>query len=313
MQRFDASFSDPGQLPERMGSVARNFSIRPACAGPFTSTLSAARLGDVAVFDISMTEAEVLSPDELGYYSINLPRSIPLRAKVDGQVEAFSKEELYIVRPDERLDIRFPKHTGCFVINVFKKQLVEYAAKLDGRVSDKLYHLSSRVMLTNPAGYAFRRYVDFLWSEVQRNSPVLESKLVTAEWESALIAALLVAAGQEDADANEVLRAAPVGRAVDFIMEHLGTSLSVAAIAAAAGVHARTLQRAFNTRFGFSVMAFVEECRLRRVHQQLLAADPHAVTVTEVAMANGFWHLGRFSGLYRSRFDESPVKTLRRG
>ena len=37
-----------------------------------------------------------------------------------------------------------------------------------------------------------------------------------------------------------------------------------------------------------------------------------ATAVTEVALACGFEHLGRFSTRYRDRFGESPSETLRR-
>ena len=33
-------------------------------------------------------------------------------------------------------------------------------------------------------------------------------------------------------------------------------------------------------------------------------------SVREAALAHGFWHLGRFSSVYREAFGESPVRTL---
>ena len=95
-------------------------------------------------------------------------------------------------------------------------------------------------------------------------------------------------------------------------MGNLSEPLSLGEIAAVAGVHGRTLLRAFRAQFGMSVMAFVRDCRLARTHDQLLAADADTSTVTSVAMANGFWHLGRFSDTYKRRFGELPSETLRR-
>jgi AraC-like DNA-binding protein len=42
-------------------------------------------------------------------------------------------------------------------------------------------------------------------------------------------------------------------------------------------------------------------------------ASGSAASVSEVAFAYGFEHLGRFSIAYRARFGESPRETLRRG
>jgi transcriptional regulator GlxA family with amidase domain len=60
-------------------------------------------------------------------------------------------------------------------------------------------------------------------------------------------------------------------------------------------------------------MASVQEVRLQRVHRQLRAAALETTTVTDVAHAWGFVHLGRFARLYRERFGESPSQTLRAG
>ena len=60
-----------------------------------------------------------------------------------------------------------------------------------------------------------------------------------------------------------------------------------------------------------SPMAYVQEVRLQRVHRQLRAAAPGTTTVTDVAHAWGFVHLGRFARRYRERFGESPSQTLR--
>ena len=45
-------------------------------------------------------------------------------------------------------------------------------------------------------------------------------------------------------------------------------------------------------------------------HALLLASEGEA-TVTAIAMAHGFWQLGRFSVDYRGLFGEAPSATLR--
>ena len=58
-------------------------------------------------------------------------------------------------------------------------------------------------------------------------------------------------------------------------------------------------------------MRYLRRARLVRVRQALLAARGDE-TVTHVALAWGFTHLGRFALEYRSLFGESPSETLRR-
>jgi hypothetical protein len=46
------------------------------------------------------------------------------------------------------------------------------------------------------------------------------------------------------------------------------------------------------------------------VHLTLRSSDPATTTIADVAMEQGFLNLGRFSGYYRSLFDECPSRTL---
>jgi transcriptional regulator GlxA family with amidase domain len=50
---------------------------------------------------------------------------------------------------------------------------------------------------------------------------------------------------------------------------------------------------------------------MERAREMLVAADPDA-SVTDVALACGFAHFGRFAGAYRERFGETPSETLHR-
>jgi AraC-like DNA-binding protein len=52
--------------------------------------------------------------------------------------------------------------------------------------------------------------------------------------------------------------------------------------------------------------------RMYMARRALSLASEGAATVTSVAMANGFWELGRFSVAYRGLFGETPLATLRR-
>jgi AraC family ethanolamine operon transcriptional activator len=78
-----------------------------------------------------------------------------------------------------------------------------------------------------------------------------------------------------------------------------------------AGVSERTLRAAFREALGLSPKQYTIVQRLRAVHDALQAADPRTTTVTDVAMAYGFFELGRFAGRYRLAFGESPSATLR--
>jgi AraC family ethanolamine operon transcriptional activator len=87
---------------------------------------------------------------------------------------------------------------------------------------------------------------------------------------------------------------------------------TVADLCAGAGVSERTLQYAFRDHVGMSPVAHLRCRRLNGARAALLAADPQAISVTDVAMRFSFLHLGRFAGDYKRLFGEAPSVTLSR-
>ncbi|MEU0117910.1 helix-turn-helix transcriptional regulator [Streptomyces bobili] len=111
-------------------------------------------------------------------------------------------------------------------------------------------------------------------------------------------------------DRNDA-RPATLRRALAYIDDHAGEPLTVADIAAAAHVTVRALQYAFRRHLDTTPLAHLRRVRLAQAHDDLRAADPlDGTTVTDVAARWGFFHAGRFAGLYRSAYGHPPHRTL---
>ncbi|MEU7869126.1 helix-turn-helix transcriptional regulator [Dactylosporangium sp. NPDC049140] len=109
-------------------------------------------------------------------------------------------------------------------------------------------------------------------------------------------------------------RVAPavVRRAVEFMQTNPDRPLTVADIAAEAGVGSRGLQVALRRRLGLTPMEHLRRVRLGRVHRDLRAAFPGGgVTVRETARRRGFANPGRFAADYRAVYGRPPSRTLR--
>lgn len=90
---------------------------------------------------------------------------------------------------------------------------------------------------------------------------------------------------------------------------HLPVSIST--VCTVLGVGERMLERAFHDRLGLSPRAYERQRRLRAAHG-LILTDGDRLSITEIAMSFGFWHLGRFAGAYAALFGCSPSETRRR-
>jgi AraC family ethanolamine operon transcriptional activator len=87
--------------------------------------------------------------------------------------------------------------------------------------------------------------------------------------------------------------------------------LTCEALAAELGISARTLQTATQSICGTGAHHYRRLRRLWSVRGQLRTGAA-GLTVKASALANGFSHMGEFSGIYRRAFGETPSQTLAR-
>ena len=101
-------------------------------------------------------------------------------------------------------------------------------------------------------------------------------------------------------------------RAKDYIHAHLDRPLSLAEIARQACVSPRTLELVFKRHGEASPLAYARRQRLQAAHAALraVAREGRSASVTDVALAHGFVHMGRFSAQYRAQFGCLPSQTL---
>lgn len=104
-----------------------------------------------------------------------------------------------------------------------------------------------------------------------------------------------------------------IGRAVSALRALLAAdptaTPSTAALAAAAGVSSRTLQRRLRSALGTRPGALARRLRLAAARETLMAGE--VTSVTEVALQHGFSNQGRFAAEYGAAFGEPPSATLR--
>ncbi|MCF6186143.1 MAG: AraC family transcriptional regulator [Desulfobulbaceae bacterium] len=100
-------------------------------------------------------------------------------------------------------------------------------------------------------------------------------------------------------------------KAEQLIRKHPRQHLHIEQLCSLIGCSARTLHLGFKERYGTTPGQYARTLALNAVWKQLQNLPPSG-TVTEVAMAWGFYHLGRFSQQYRQLFDELPHVTVER-
>jgi AraC family ethanolamine operon transcriptional activator len=132
-------------------------------------------------------------------------------------------------------------------------------------------------------------------------------------WKRAIIEAMsatVLSSAPSDPDGS-LLSAKRIVRKVEDYIEAAGLKpVHLSELCSQVHVSRRTMHRAFYDAVGIGPVAFLRHRRLCSVRSILRSSDPATTTIADVAMQQGFLNLGRFSGYYRSLFDECPSRTL---
>jgi AraC-like DNA-binding protein len=89
----------------------------------------------------------------------------------------------------------------------------------------------------------------------------------------------------------------PVGKAADFIRDHLGEPIMLSAIARHAGLSERQLQRLFRQVFGMTMQQFIIRSRIQAAIHELTHSQR---SIAEIALMFGFSDQSAFTNQFRT-------------
>ncbi|MEP4484190.1 helix-turn-helix domain-containing protein [Marinobacter alexandrii] len=128
---------------------------------------------------------------------------------------------------------------------------------------------------------------------------------------STLALALTHAPEPERGARGRMSRLRSMERARDFIEANLASTLGMETLCFAAGVSQRTLEIAFRETLNITVVQYIKNRRLLAINHLLLDDQSNLPSLTNLARAHGFNHMGHFARDYRALFGELPSDTLR--
>ncbi len=100
-----------------------------------------------------------------------------------------------------------------------------------------------------------------------------------------------------------------VNRVVEYVRERQPAKISVAELAAHAGVSARQLHRKFHDALGLSVQEFLVKTRIQSACQMLLETDR---SIADIAIEFGFCDQSAFTQAFKKQIGVTPFRFRRR-
>lgn len=214
-----------------------------------------------------------------------------------------------------KLLIERPPGSGVIFIRTKREAIEDRFREIVDRRPARPIVFERSVDRSSGVGAQVRRLLAFAIDESQRDESILHNPLLRANLDDMLLTVLLMLSNNccRELMEGRRLAIAPglVRRAEEFLEAHATEPVTISDVVNVCGCSRRALFSAFRKYRGYSPMQFLTESRLKCA-RMALRSPTAGETVTSIAEACGFSHLGRFSDIYRKRYGESPSETLRK-
>ncbi|MFC8124973.1 AraC family transcriptional regulator [Streptomyces sp. NPDC057302] len=289
----------------------------------FRAEFDIGQLGALTVGELSCGADVRMRLGELGAYHVNILLGGQMHFRQGRTDTVATADRAGVFQPvGDTVVERWTGDCRVIAVKMDREALDRRLEQLIGRPVRAPLTLAPELDTTRGPGRSWARLVTTVVEDLREESaaaqtqtPFYVSPLVAAPLQEAILNGLLLSVEHPFRDELTApiskLRPAPVKRAMDAVLERPEHPFTPAGLAAEARVGVRWLQEAFRRYVGMSPMAYVRDVRLIRVRDELRAAEPGEISVSEVAHRWGFSHLGRFAEQYHARFGELPSRTLR--
>ncbi|WP_168929723.1 AraC family transcriptional regulator [Nocardioides sp. GY 10127] len=286
---------------------------RPGTKGP---RIAAAHLPLTTIGYVRPGTRASVDPGDLAAYHVNVALDGRVVSRCGDQTAVASPRVATVFSPDRHTSLPdWEADAAQLSIKLARTRVEEELGAMLGRPVVTPISFRLAMPVDSGAGARWLSLLNALLAAIGGSAAEGPERRHVELLERALISGLLLSQAHSYADELHAGRTQPAPhRALDRVVEQIehepDRPYTVADLAAIAGTSARSLQYAFQERFGLSPMQLVRQVRLDRVHDDLAEGTG---TVSEIAAYWGFSNPSRFAQAYRERFKEYPAATLESG
>ncbi|RMT63051.1 hypothetical protein ALP29_04490 [Pseudomonas syringae pv. avii] len=247
---------------------------------------------------------------------------VPLRGrsviKCDGEITSIGPGEVAILAPGREISFRWSENCEQLILRVPSAFAREAASRLYTPLTDLNEGGDSApvVLLASNVATQWCSLVQSLVDQIGpgENNGFSHCHPAWLEYLEIGLALLLLTHTHKQPDAligtalklpSAKLSALDAAR--QYSLAHLWAPISLEDLARAAGISSRSLHTVCKNEFGVGPMTWLRDIRLDEARRKILARSPNSIT--DIALAVGIGHFGRFSAYYKEKFGELPSAT----
>jgi AraC-like DNA-binding protein len=315
---WDLRGADARRLQTRVAPHLKHYRLRHDPPGSRRGRMLQRRLGRTRMLLIECGAAAEVDAGRLSSFSV---LQWPLRGRyhfpLDGRGISVTSNRIHLIPPAIPLRLQLSPDCTLLVVRLAAESAAGLGLELAAAPVRSDPRSGAIVDINGPAGQSLARTLVYALTEAAQSGLPPWDDIAAAHCEALLLSRLRAclrelrppAIGEAASPGTRVVTAC-VTRAESYLLAHLGSAVRLEDVARASGVAPSTLSQSFSRVHGTGPLNWWRQRRLDHCYEALTSGSNPSVT--EVGLAYGFTHLGRFSASYAKRFGESPRQTLQR-
>lgn len=278
--------------------------------------LNALTVGRVTCGHMTFSDAVRIDTTEATAFHIDIPTDGRAMMRAASSSPIYGTEDTAgIFMPGRPVQISSEERFSQLSLMIPRDHLQLELQNLLGREPARPLEFGGEIDLRAAGAQAMMQSVRMIDEASNHSGGLLTHPLAAQRLEQVLIHSLLFAQPHNHsaalAEPSRAIGVHPVSQAVELLLSDPSHAWTVSGLAIAVSVSVRGLQDGFRRYLDTTPMTYLRQLRLAKVREELLAAEPGTVSVTDVSARWGFTHLGRFAAAYRALYSERPSNTLR--
>ncbi|WP_419174316.1 helix-turn-helix domain-containing protein [Desulfosediminicola sp.] len=219
-----------------------------------------------------------------------------------------------VLSPNQKVEYYSGDDTLSVVCFLDESKLRDFLFDWSGEKFTEKILFKPELNLQSPKVSSFVAIFSNFINELNRKNGMLDSPVAQESFQQALYSFILLELPSSISKIMEkqtrFASLQEVRKVEEFLEANAGNPLDMKTVALATGHSLRSIYRSFQRERGYTPSEFLRKVRLENVRRRLLCPAPDD-SVTRIAYEFGFAHLGRFAGLYKKAYGESPGDTIK--
>lgn len=259
------------------------------------------------------TDASIINEKKLHCYSISLPLSGMQELDIGSDRILSNANKGLIINPQKELMLNISGDCKKLHLAIPKDKINQVLSHILREEIREDLIFDAEMNMDALAIAQWWRQISFYLDEI-RLLGIESLQFMSVEIENLLIKKLLIS--QNHNYSSQLIQSMnqhlprELDHVVQFMHEHYQSQISLAILCEISHTSTSKLNQLFNEYYHQTPMQYLKQIRLKKVFE-MIKTNPRE-SITEIALAHGFVHMGHFSNDYKSMFQETAKQTAKR-